>query len=899
MLTSLACIAAILALPPIKADPPRAGPPAAELKPVTVVVVDSASGAPIQEFALKATYEAPGLKGRSRSNAWTTAKSPTGTIEIQTPPACLLSLMVAAADYIGTYPSVNQFVVKSSDRPRKVVIRLRRGITVTGIVRDSQTKKPIAGVTVGPLIRTVVPRVEEFDEEKLVTTSADGRYEVRGVDPALGVSASHPDYVHDSEVAERKTTGPNYDIVLKRRVTIEWTIAATAVDVGGRPLEGVTTNDPNNTRTVSNKEGRLSLRNPILYHGLTFHKDGFIDRKVESKEIDRAVSQRKGLVVVMEPLIAQTGRVVAPDGRSVPAFTVAAGPGKLPSPAETIRRDVQSRDGRFRLDLSKQGTTWVGILAEGFAAWEGWVDVKRGGAPLEIRLSPGVSVSARVVVPEALRNRVKARLVPRRDKSEIRGHSAVPPIPPAEEFPTRSATCSADGTLRFEHVRPDRYRLIITGWGATETTRALDVTDAGLDVGAVRIDATTATGRIEGRVWHPKAEGGGVYAFAEGYVGQFRYPFRDTFNDEKSSIEFHADENGRFQVEGVPAGLTAVRIPYGDYHVIQIYSWSVRVVEGRTTVVGAFDSERPREFTLALAIGDGSKAQYESGTGLGASRLVQDVTVKSDTRFFLQKNGTVPHAPMFRIDLVPRSNGPLSFAEPWWRELDAQGNIVLLDVDPGLYRLRLYDWLGTYWKKSDPLVDQDVTVPPGGKGSVRLALGAGCITGKIPVPKPSFDQPVEVTAMAKGSRAPSGWARCDYYGNFCVRYLSPGIYSLWIHDPKAGFCHVDDVEVKAAAVDIGERTLTAGARVHGAIQFARPSRVPDAVVAVNSSGVSVRRAFPVYSSFDEVDLPNLWSGHWTITARHGDEVLAATEVDVHGTGTFPVALTAGSSVTKR
>ena len=63
----------------------------------------------------------------------------------------------------------------------------------------------------------------------------------------------------------------------------------------------------------------------------------------------------------------------------------------------------------------------MGVSAPGFAAWEGWVDVKRGGPPLEVHLSPGVAVTAKVVVPGALKTGVKARLVPRRDKSDIGG----------------------------------------------------------------------------------------------------------------------------------------------------------------------------------------------------------------------------------------------------------------------------------------------------------------------------------------------------------------------------------------------------------------------------------------------------------------------------------------------
>ena len=104
-------------------------------------------------------------------------------------------------------------------------------------------------------------------------------------------------------------------------------------------------------------------------------------------------------------------------------------------------------------------------------------------------------------------------------------------------------------------------------------------------------------------------------------------------------------------------------------------------------------------------------------------------------------------------------------------------------------------------------------------------------------------------------------AHCDVHGNFCARYLSPGTYSLFFNDPESGYCRVDDVEVRAEVVDIGERSLLGGARLSGSIRFALPSRVPDEIVAVGPSGVSVRRAFSNESSFDRFELAGLWAGH--------------------------------------
>jgi hypothetical protein len=158
---------------------------------------------------------------------------------------------------------------------------------------------------------------------------------------------------------------------------------------------------------------------------------------------------------------------------------------------------------------------------------------------------------------------------------------------------------------------------------------ALDVPVSDVDAGAIRVDVPTApsaaTGRIEGRVWHPKAKGGRPWAFANGHVGGFR--FGDFADDRRAGIAFQADENGRFHVDGVPAESTVAGFPYQVYDVISSFAWQIVVAKNQTTILGAFQPGDPRRFTLAFAIGDGSGARYSSAAGLAAARKVDNVTV--------------------------------------------------------------------------------------------------------------------------------------------------------------------------------------------------------------------------------------------------------------------------------
>ena len=635
--------------------------------------------------------------------------------------------MAKAPDYIGGYPLLNEFMIKSTDKPRRVVVRLRRGITVRGTVRDSRTE----GADRRGDGRPGHPRLAVLGARRGQAGQDRRRRALRGPRrrPALGVSATHPDYIHDLEFPDGKTIGPNHDVFLERGVTI-------AVDGRRRRRQAAGRGDGRGPERqaghVGRKDGRLVLRNPGLVLGLTFRKDGFIDRKLDAEEIRRELPKPEGLVVVMERLIGLTGRVVAPDGRPVAAFTVAAGPGELPPRSDSVRREVQDRDGRFSLDLSKPGTTWVGVAAEGFAAWEGWVEVKRGGPPLEVRLSPGVAVTARVVVPEAAEEsrQGEARPAPRQVghrrnalRALCRGSSR-----PARRPSRPTARCG------FDHVRPDRYRLIIEGPGVPETALALDVPDAGLR----RRDRPHRRPHCDRPHRGPRlaseVQGRGVVGVRQGLCR--RIPLRrHSATRTTAGIAFQADENGRFKVDRVPVGLTTVGFPYQVFDVINSYTWSALVVEGQTTKVRAFEPEGAAEFTLAFAIGDGSKAQYESGTGLGASRKVDNVTVSSRAVRGVREEGSdaaradVPGGvwcPFRRA----RSRSP----SPTGSSSMSQRKVVLPDVGPGTYRLRVYDWFGSRDLDSGPLFDREVVVPPGGRGEVTIALGAGCITGKIPAP---------------------------------------------------------------------------------------------------------------------------------------------------------------------
>ncbi len=625
--------------------------------------------------------------------------------------------------------------------------------------------------------------------------------------------------------------------------------------------------------------------------------------------------------------IVLSGKVVGPDRRPVTGFTVAAGPGKIPGRCDCILREVQDPEGHFDIEVPERGRTWIGIRAEQFAAWEGWVDLGDHVQPIEVRMSPGFNVSARVVSPKDTRKRIKGILFPRREKSRFLWGQTEPL---AEEFPTRIVSLSADGILRFDHVRPDRYRLFLRVDGITKAVFALDIPAADIELGPIPLDATLATGRVEGRVWRPKGqissemasakgEVGGEWSFAEGYLRRPRVDGEDLIEPTTNrrgepaadSVAIRTDKAGRFRVDGVPEGLVTVAFAYQTPCQRVVYTWTAVVRIEQTTTIRAFDPADRQDLTLNFVIGDGSKEQQESGAAFrrsdvssGIRNTSQETSGSALRRFSLW-------APAFGVKLIPLSRQPISAPADVHFYLDAGDKHVLSNADPGDFRLAVYDRQYTrqtprYPDGSDPpqhdaLVDRKIAVHCGANEE-NIALGPGCITGKVLIPANRDRRPTlisrprgaEVIAVARNGHNYIRRAELESENEFRVRYLYPGPHSLYIHDPISGYCLIDRILVPAGFVDAGERTLTAGAIIRGTLHYPRISRVPDEVVAKGPSGVTLREALPSYSSFDRFEFGGLWPGPWEISVQCSGTVLATRGLVLEKTDIHDISITVGT-----
>ena len=540
-----------------------------DLRPIAVIVVDRKTGEPVTVFSYHARIDTPQRRSTPRCDPeWITVRSPRGTFVLQGPPSCEVHLGVKSRDALGGFGhGYYAFAVKASDRERRLVVELDLGQTVGGVVRDGQTKRPVAGAKVAPVIAT--PPGWSPDRERAVTTDGEGRFELHGVDPDLGVTASHPDYLVPWNLPDGAVAGRRPEILLRKGETIRGVVRAP----DGSPLEGVEVNDGAGKEVMTDRDGVFVLESPLrwddngrLYH-VNFSKDGYIERMLSPP-----AARAEGLAVTLEPHYVLRGRVLTPEGRPAGAFTVVAGPGRNPPDCRCDRRAIRDRAGRFTLHLKEAGTTWVGVRAEGHAAWEGWTRVDRASPPLEVRLDRGVAVTGAIAGPRKPLGGLSVALIPQRPP----GDEVIVSGTPARDLATLTTTTTAAGRFRFDHVRPDRYRLRVTGRGITPASREVTVAATGQDLGSLRV---AGTGRIVGQVNHPE---GGAWAFADGWLGSPAL-------DRSQALPFKADERGRFANDEVPVGRVTISFPHPrSADVIGTYSQTVEVIEGRTTQVRPF-----------------------------------------------------------------------------------------------------------------------------------------------------------------------------------------------------------------------------------------------------------------------------------------------------------------------
>jgi hypothetical protein len=860
-----------------------------DARPVTMVVLDSKTKKPIPRFSYAYRINTPMSEYAQSLERPVDVQSEDGTFQLLAPDSCEIELVVTGENILGGFGTWKTYDLTADNKLRRIEVLVRTGVVITGTVVDARTGQPIAGASVSPVIFT--PPLFTPDRKRAVKTDAAGKFTLQGVDDERGINVRHPEYLEFNHGGFQKTgekIGENLYSAQIRLETGERLIGVVR-NQAGRPIAGVTVSDGAGKRVQTGEDGSFVLASPGKWGGeetykLTFEKDGYLRQDLHPKSADP-----NGFSIVLQPAPTLAGQVLDPQGQPVKEYVVAAGVTLEPERWCCSSRQVREPTGNFSLqvrtdrDYGRTGKVWIGVKAAGFALWDTIVKIEDLAHPITARLTPGVTVRGSIASPEGRWGKVSATLLP------VRIHT--------EDF-TRKTSCrqelgrmetpvDAGGGFRFEHVGAGHYMLAIAGPAISPISTTLVVAGSDLDAGSF---ALRGRGSVAGVVYRGKMiwQGGkrrldekrGPWAFAKG-----RISFRDTAgrsNDEYfphlKPMPFKADEHGRFRVDGVPTGVVSVEIPYAiTADIIGAHVRKALVLEEKTTDVRFFDTSGQWEVACKFQIGDGSPAQFSSGSGLGAERKVWNVIPT--------RAPTTTWAPRFQVQLQPTGETPASFEASDWTELDAQNQILLRDVQPGRYRVVVNNWIshGLFG-----IVYEATVEAKEGQATWTIPLGAGCITGATQESKP-HRRMVRVVAVGKRTGVIRN-VHGDKQGNFCIRYLPEDDYLLWAHDDKAGWCAMPAVAVRNNISDIGSHRLADGGTIAGRVppRWQRDEAVT--VVATDSHGIAIEDPHGWDPIGDRFKISNLWPGKWTVMLKRGDQGLARQAVTLQATEAVTVEL---------
>ncbi len=865
------------------ADAAAAKMPWKDVRPVTMVVMDSTTQKPIDKFSYTYKINTPTAKYDPGLAGPVAVQSNTGTFQLMAPESCEIELVISGENILGGFGTWKTYDLTSANKLRRIEVLVGTGVVITGTVVDARTGKPVAGALVSPIIFT--PPLFEPDRNRAVKTDTAGKFSVSGVEYDLGVNVWHSDYLEFNHDGFKKTGRKIGENLYGTEIQLEAgeRLVGVVRDSNGSPLAGVKVSDGASKETQTGQDGSFVLASPRKWGGegtynLFFEKDGYLSQDTHPRS-----AEPNGFSVVLQPVPVLAGQVLDPQGKPLNDYFVAAGATLEPRSWSCSSKQVHDPAGHFSLpvgtdrDYGQTGKVWIGVKAAGYAFWESTVAVEDLRQPVTARLVPGVTVRGSLAGPKRPSEKITAMLLPVRihDEDFTRETSY------RQELGRMAADVADGGEFHFEHIGPGNYVLGISGPTISPISTTILVTNSDLDAGSL---APRGRGSIAGIIYQDKMicegdkcrldEKRGPWPFAEGHIS-----FQDSAgrsNDEDfrhlEPIQFKADESGRFRVDGVPVGMVSVEIPYQiTADVIGAHVRRAQIAEGKTTDVRFFDTSGQWEVLCQIQVGDGSAAQFSSGTGMGAQRKVENVTTRP---------------PIFEVKLDPIGEALASFEARDWIEPDARRQMLLRDVHPGKYHLTINDGpmnRGLYGS----LYEVDVEAQEG-KTGWTIPLGAGCITGAVQWSNPPRYM-VNVIAVGKQPGIVRN-AYCDGQGNFCVRYLPEDDYLLWAHDDQAGWRAMPGVTVRSNMTDIGSHPLATGGVITGKVPPRLQRAAGVTVVATDSHGVAIEDPHGWDPIDDHFRISSLWPEKWIVTLKRGGRVEARQTVTLQGIETVTADL---------
>jgi protocatechuate 3,4-dioxygenase beta subunit len=673
-------------------------------------------------------------------------------------------------------------VSHAHDKAAQLTLKLAKGASIRGTVRDAKTQAGLAGVEVR--IGITQSAFTDAKGNYALGPMAAGHYQLFASRPLFGGSGT----------AANVTTGQALDKNVY--LTARGRVVGTVIDEDKRPLAGARV-----SARASNRDPMMAFAARAAQGGRYTGPDGrFVLRGIEpdsdiqvdavkkgyppgkSGTMHLAAGERKsGIVITIQQGLAVTGRVLDKDGKPLSGVSITSSEsegGPMAGMRRMVRvagmrdrRDDQVRtasDGTFTVHL-KEGAYDFSFKREGFAVKEvRAVQVNRTSKPLDVTLDPGASVAGKV----------------------LRGGAGVEGVDVMVmgESGFQTATTMPDGSFRIDDLTPGPSMINVNKRDDfIQQVRPVTVPNENLVIDL------PAGGRISGRVID-KSNKQPIIQFDAG-ISNSRSGGGMSIMMPPQMKSFSSDD-GSFVLENIPPGPVTVVANAPGY------------ASGRVAGLNLEDGKALTDIEVALETGVhlSGRVTGPDGSPLGG------VSVRLDT-------GTAGGARVMRIATGPDSsavtdpNGEYSFDS-----LESGDKTFIFSKSGYVSATRTATLSGT-----DTRLDAQL-------GAGMHLSGTVITDGGVPVP----DASVRTSSASDSTFGRSTAA--DANGNFQFDGLAPGHYSFSASKSGLTDGHLTDVDITTA----GNLRLVmkTGGLIYGHVGGLGASDLQDVTVSVSGSSTN-------------------------------------------------------------
>lgn len=741
-----------------------------------------------------------------------------------------------------------------------VDVTLARGGSVSGRVLDSGGEG-VSGASVTASIDRAYNPAEErewvsFGNNRSATTDEEGSYRLEhlaeGAYTIRVQSSRNPSQT--AEVAFAPALRQGIEVIDEKeteRINIEVgegvSLAGQVVDSDGEPIAGarVRIYDQISRTAQTDAEGMFhveGLREGQMMQ-LRVSMSGYV-----SKSVQVSLPARENIVVTLDQSGRVRGRVVSSEVGAFTTFRIVST--ALDSNGRgNSSREVRDATGRFELELGP-GRYQLVAMVTGFAPSKSAEFTVVKGETLEdveIELTSGGSVEGVVVdrtTGEAVAN-ARISLQPTgRDDSYLSWGGAPGARTDAEgSFVLEGVPVDATISLQVTHAKYAQQTVTGVVVGAEEPA-----------VVRVELGGGGAIGGLVTRDGKP-VQGARVFAYSQNASAS------GATRVNKNAV---TDAQGRYELNGLPEGVYSVNmsLPAGG----RSRGQTATVVDGESTELNFDEAAGVRVFGKV----------YEGGRPAGSGRI----QAMHPSRGFSSGSGSIDGSGNYSLEVPGAGSYSLMIN---WRGPGENGARVTLDVPAG---------------RSE--VEFDIDLPGGGivGAVVDAENGAGIERAMVIALLPG--QATE--SMMSLFRSMQSMAQTDGQGQFAIRNVAEGTYTLRVFTQGYADGRVDRVRVARGNTDAGEVALERGIafRVH----VTSPDRKPLAgamALLRDAKGSLVGLIRPVSSNAQGVaEIESIHPGDYRVTVVHPSYAPATIEARVEDGGDEPeVRLERGGELTVR